>query len=69
MQLLALTKPGYHGSLWVDPVTGTILRITMDAGTKGSAQFKRTQWLNESLFTSYHRFATTTKIVKGTAAP
>ena len=97
-----LTKPGYHGSLWVDPVTGTILRITMDADTKGSAQFKRaaimvqygpvqigeseficpvrslalsiavnganldpltrmpgdapTQWLNESLFTGYHRF-------------
>ena len=36
-----LTRPGYHGSLWVDPVTGSILRITMDADTKGSAQFKR----------------------------
>ena len=107
-----LSKPGYHGSLWVDPVTGTILRITMDADTKGSAQFKRaaimvqygpvqigeseficpvrslalfiavnganldpltrmpgdapTQWLNESLFTGYHRFAATTRIVKDT---
>jgi VWFA-related protein len=36
-----LTKPGYHGSLWVDPVTGTILRATMEADTKGSSQFKR----------------------------
>jgi hypothetical protein len=110
-----LTTPGYHGSFWVDPVTGTILRITMDADTKGSAQFRRasilveygpvqigesqffcpvhslalsmavsganldpltrmptdapTQWLNESLFTNYHRFGTTTKIVNDTAAP
>jgi VWFA-related protein len=110
-----LTKPGYHGSLWVDPVTGTILRITMDADTKGSAQFRRaaitvqyapvqigeseficpvrslalsiavnganldpltrmpgdapTQWLNESLFTGYHRFAATTRIVNDTAPP
>jgi VWFA-related protein len=109
-----LTKAGYHGSLWVDPVTGTILRITMDADTKSSAQFRRasilvqygavqigeseficpvrslalsmavnganldpltrmptdapTQWLNESLFTGYHRFATTTRIVNDTAA-
>jgi VWFA-related protein len=108
-----LSKPGYHGSLWVDPVTGTIVRITMDADTKGSAQFKRaaimvqygpirigeseficpvrslalflavdganldpltrmpgdapTEWLNESLFAGYHRFAATTRIVKDTA--
>ena len=110
-----ITRPGYHGSLWVDPVTGAILRTTMDADTKGSAQFKRaailvqygpiqigesqficpvrslalslalngadldpltrmpgngpTQWLNESQFTGYHRFATTARIVKDTAAP
>jgi VWFA-related protein len=110
-----LTRAGYHGSLWVDPVTGTILRITMDADTKSSAQFRRasilveygpvqigesqficpvrslalsmavnganldpltrmptdapTQWLNESLFTGYHRFAATTRIVKDTAPP
>ena len=108
-----LSKPGYHGSLWVDPVTGAILRVTIDADTKGSGQFKRaaimvqygplqigeseficpvrslalfiavnganldpltrmpgdapTQWLNESLFTGYHRFAATTRIVKDTA--
>ena len=109
-----LTRPGYHGSLWVDPVTGTILRTTMDADTKTS-QFKRaaimvhygpvqigeseficpvrsvalslavnganldpftrmpgdapTVWLNESLFTGYHRFAATTRIVKDTGTP
>jgi VWFA-related protein len=109
-----LTRPGYHGSLWVDPVTGTILRTTMDADTKGSTQFKRasimvqygpvqigesqficpvrsvalsmavngasldpltrmptdapTQWLNESVFTGYHRFGATTRIVKDVAA-
>ena len=110
-----LTRPGYHGSLWVDPVTGTILRATMEADTKGSSQFKRaailvqygpvqigeseficpvrslalsmavdganldpltrmpgnapTQWLNESQFTGYHRFGTTTRIVKDVAPP
>ena len=110
-----LTRPGYHGSLWVDPVTGTILRTTMDADTKGSAQFKKaaimvqygpvqigeseficpvrslalsmavnganldpltrlpgdapTVWLNESLFTDYHRFGTETRIVKDTGTP
>jgi VWFA-related protein len=110
---ISFSKPGYHGSFWVDPVTGTILRITMDADTKGSGQFRRaaimvqygpiqigeskfncpvrslalfiaasganldpltrmpgdaaTQWLNESLFAGYHRFAATTRIVKDTA--
>jgi VWFA-related protein len=109
-----VTRPGYHGSLWVDPVTGTILRTTMDADTKGNIQFKRaaimvqygpvqigeseficpvrsvalsiaaganldpltrmpgdgpTAWLNDSLFTGYHRFGTTTRIVKNAAPP
>ena len=108
-----VTRPGYHGALWVDPLTGTILRETIEADTKGSAQFKKaaimvqygpvqigeskficpvrslalsiaaganldpltgmpgdapTIWLNESLFTGYHRFGTTTRIVKGIAA-
>ncbi len=108
-----LSRPGYHGALWVDPATGSVLRITMDADTKGSAQFKRaaimvqygavkigeseficpvrsialflaaggadldpltrmpgdapTQWLNESVFTGYHRFGATTRIVNDTA--
>ena len=107
------TRPGYHGALWVDPVTGTILRATMDADMKGNVQFKRaaimveygpvqigdseficpvrslalsvaasgasldpitrmptnapTEWLNESLFTGYHRFGTTTRMVENTA--
>ena len=110
-----VTRTGYHGALWVDPVTGTILRATMDADTKGSVQFKRAAimvqygpvkigdseficpvrslalsiaasgvnldpltrmpgdapsvWLNESGFTGYHRFATTTRIVRDTEAP
>ena len=110
-----ITRPGYHGSLWVDPVKGTIFRATMDADTKGSTQFKRaaimvqygpvkigeseficpvrsvalsmavnganldpltrmpgnapTVWLNESLFTGYHRFGATTKIVEDTSPP
>ena len=99
----------------MDPVTGTILRTTMEADTKGSAQFKRaailveygpvqigeseficpvrslalsmavnganldpltrmpgdapTEWLNESQFTGYHRFGTTTRIVKDAGTP
>ena len=110
-----LAKPGYHGSLWVDPVNGSILRTTMEADTKGSSQFKRaailiqygpvqigeseficpvrslalslavsganldpltrlpgdapTEWLNESQFTGYHRFAATARIVKDLAPP
>jgi VWFA-related protein len=36
-----LTRPGYHGSLWVEPATGIVLRTTMEADTKGSIQFKR----------------------------
>lgn len=42
-----ITRPGYHGSLWVDPVTGSILRTTMEADSKGSSQFKRAAILVE----------------------
>jgi hypothetical protein len=28
-----------------------------------------TQWLNETLFTGYHRFASTTRVLTDTAAP
>ncbi len=108
-----VTRPGYHGALWVDPLTGTVLRETIEADTKGSDQLKKaaimvrygpvqigeseficpvrslalsiaaganldpltgmpgdapTVWLNESLFTGYHRFGTTTRIVKNIAA-
>jgi len=107
------TRPGYHGSLWVDPATGTILRITMEAGSKDGAPFQQAAimvqygpvqigdskficpvrsialslaaggtgldpldrtptvgpalWLNETLFTGYHRFATTTRILTDAA--
>ena len=110
-----VTRPGYHGALWVDPVTGAILRTTMEADTKGSSQFKRAAimvqygpvqigdskficpvrsvalsaavsganldpltrmpgdgpalWLNESVFTGYHRFGSTTRIVQNTSPP
>ena len=36
-----ITRPGYHGSLWVDPATGSILRATLEADPKGSSEFKR----------------------------
>jgi hypothetical protein len=103
-------KPGYHGSLWLDPATGTILRITIEADSKDSAPFRRaavmvqygavvignseficpvrslalssaepsaqtitgdapTEWLNETLFTGYQRFASTTRILTDTAVP
>ena len=42
-----ITRPGYHGSLWVDPVSGSILRITVEADAKGSSQFKRAAILVE----------------------
>jgi VWFA-related protein len=110
-----VTRPGYHGALWVEPGTGTILRTTMEADTKGSVQFKRaaimvqygpvqigestficpvrsvalsaavnganldpltrmpgdgpTLWLNESVFSGYHRFGIETRIVQNTSAP
>jgi hypothetical protein len=101
---------GYHGSVWLDPATGTILRITIEADSKGSSQFQRadmlveygavdiggssfvcpvrslafsktelgpqdvtgdapSEWLNETLFTGYHRFASTTRIVSDTTTP
>jgi hypothetical protein len=38
---MTTTKPGYHGSLWVDPATGTVLRITMEADSKDSSPYRR----------------------------
>jgi hypothetical protein len=105
-----IIKPGYHGSLWLDPVTGTILRITIQADTKDDSPFRRAdilvqygpvrigdstficpvrgvalyeattdaksnlsdapvEWLNVTLFTGYHRFASTAQILPDTAAP
>jgi VWFA-related protein len=33
--------PGYHGSLWLDPATGTILRVTIETDLKDRDQVKR----------------------------
>jgi VWFA-related protein len=106
------SKPGYRGSLWVDPATGTILRVTLVADLKGDSAIERgailveygpvpiadkavicpvrslalsyaqasvettlkgdaTEWLNENLFTGYHMFASTSRIVEeqATAPP
>ena len=35
------TAPAYHGSLWVDPATGFILRISLETDENGSDQFRR----------------------------
>ena len=99
----------YHGSLWIDPATGTILRITIEADLKSEslnraailvqygpvkigdgtficpvrsvawssavtnsqtiADDAPTEWLNDTLFTNYHRFASTVRILPGTNAP
>jgi VWFA-related protein len=107
------SKPGYKGSLWVDPATGTIVRATLVAELKGDSAFERigilvdygpvpianktlicpvrslalasapatvnaslkgaaTEWLNENLFTGYHLFASTSRILteqSATAVP
>ncbi len=34
-------KPGYKGYLWVDPATGTIVRLTLVADLKGDSVFQR----------------------------
>jgi hypothetical protein len=98
------TRPPYHGSISLDPATGTILRITLQADLKDSDPFRRAailveydpvqigdgrficpvrsvalsqaalrpqsdsdgdpgEWLNETLFTAYHRFASTTRVL------
>ncbi len=100
----------YQGSLWLDPATGTILRIAIEANSQGSSAFQTaemlveygaveiggssficpvrslalsrtllsaeastgpeaSEWLNETLFTNYHRFVGTTRILTGADAP
>lgn len=104
------TKPAYQGSLWVDPASGTILRVSLIADLKGNPAFERgailvdygpvhiadktficpvrslalssapatvdsivdratTEWLNENLFTGYHLFASTSRILSAASAP
>jgi len=36
-----VTRPGYHGSLWLDPATGSILRVTVEVDSKESVPFQR----------------------------
>jgi hypothetical protein len=36
-----LTRPGYHGSLWLDPATGSILRVTVEVDSKENVSFQR----------------------------
>jgi hypothetical protein len=108
--LIVQDRRGYEGSLWLDPANGTILRITIEADSKGSVAYQRaamlvqygaveiagsqfilpvrslafskvpisaemstgdapSEWLNETLFTGYHRFASTTRILTGDQAP
>jgi VWFA-related protein len=103
------TKPGYQGSLWIDPATGTILRVTLVADLKGNSTIERgailvdygpvsiadktvicpvrslalssapatvntnfegaaTAWINENLFTDYHMFASTSRILSEQSA-
>ncbi len=97
-------RPGYHGSLWIDPDSGTVLRITIESDSTDGSPFRRaailvqygpvqiggdnfvcplrsvaltdavfdpqaiyadtpTRWLNETLFTSYRRFGSTSQIL------
>ena len=97
-------EPPYEGSMWIDPATGTITRVTLVADLKGNPKFERgailveygpvrigdkvltapvrslalseapstvnstfagvaTEWLNENLFTNYHLFSSTSRIV------
>lgn len=110
-----LTTPGYQGSLWLDPATGSILRVTVEVDAKESVPFQSaaimvqygpvqigsseficpvlsvalskalfganpdpithlpgdapTLWLNESMFTGYHRFGSTVRVVPGAQVP
>jgi hypothetical protein len=36
-----VTRPGYHGSFWLDPATGSILRVTLEVDSKESVPFQR----------------------------
>ncbi len=103
-------RPGYHGALWINPDSGTVLRITIESDSTDGSPFRRaailvqygpvqiggesfvcplrsvaltvavfnpqsiyadtpTRWLNETVFTSYRRFGSTTQILTEKAAP
>jgi VWFA-related protein len=39
--MLVHTKPSYHGAIWLDPRTGSVLRLTMEADSKDGVPFQR----------------------------
>ena len=102
-------RPGYHGSLSIDPDSGTVLRITIESDSTDGSPFRRaailvqygpvqiggdnfvcplrsvalsdavfdpqaiyadtpTRWLNETLFTSYRRFGSTSQVLTEAAS-
>ena len=104
MQLVR-TRPGYHGSISVNPADGAIYRVTIEADMNKGLPFRRaailveygtidiagsrficpvrslalsetlataqsfidnsaTAWLNETVFSDYHRFATSSRILE-----
>lgn len=104
------SKPPYHGSLWIDPTTGNITRLTLIAELKGNPTFERgavlvdygpvqiaektlivpvrslalssapstvnatltgasTEWLNENLFSDYHLFGSSVRILSDSVTP
>jgi len=103
------SKPGYHGSIWLNPADGTIYRITLEADMSKGLPFRRaamlveygsveiagrrficpvrslalseavataesftdnstTAWLNETVFTNYHRFASSSRVLEEAAS-
>lgn len=101
-------KPAYHGSIWIDPSSGSILRISLIASLGGDTTLENaevlieyapvrmngetyicpirslalsqtpasvattingttTEWLNENIYSNYHVFASTARIVTNEA--
>jgi VWFA-related protein len=102
------TRPPYHGSIWIDPASGAILRISLIANLSGDTTLENaavlieygpvrmksetficpirslalseapasvnatlngatTEWLNENIFSNYHIFASTARLITGEA--
>lgn len=101
---VARSKAAYHGSLWIDPASGTILRVSLVVDLKDNPVLESgailveygpvrineqtficplrslalsttpgsvtatingtaTEWMNENLFTGYHLFGSTSRIL------
>jgi VWFA-related protein len=102
------TRPPYHGSIWIDPASGSIRRISLIANLSGDTTLESaavlieygpvrmksetficpirslalseapatvnttlngttTEWLNENMFSNYHIFASTARLITGEA--